>query len=65
MRQLLEKTISGMTSLGLTLLRNRVDLRLSREEFRYSKISFSQFGEDLAVLRWLDEWFPPCRACLY
>src|SRR4029079_13027303 len=36
-------------------------LKLSREEFRYSRISFSQFGEDLAVLRWLDEWFPNAK----
>jgi FkbM family methyltransferase len=43
---------------GLTLLRNRTDLHLSREEFRFSRISFSQFGEDLAVLRWLEERFP-------
>jgi FkbM family methyltransferase len=31
---------------------------MTREEFRYSRVSFSQFGEDLAVLRWLDERLP-------
>jgi FkbM family methyltransferase len=41
----------------VSLLRNRTDLSLSREEFRYSRISFSQFGEDLAILRWIDEYF--------
>src|SRR5689334_2059395 len=37
----------------LTVLRNYENLRLTREEFRQTKISFSSFGEDLAVIRWL------------
>jgi FkbM family methyltransferase len=47
--------VAKIANLLLTLLRNRTDLALTREEFRYSRISFSQFGEDLAVIRWLDE----------
>ena len=39
----------------VSLLRNRTDLSLSREEFRYSRISFSQFGDDLAILSWIAE----------
>jgi hypothetical protein len=54
LRMLLERPIAAVTNWWLTRLRNRIDLRLTREEFRYSKISFSQFGEDLAVLRWVD-----------
>jgi len=34
------------------LLKNRKSLHLSREEVRHSQLSFSQFGEDLAVQRW-------------
>src|SRR5262245_2013687 len=47
--------LAAVTNRSLTMLRNRIDLKLTREEFRYSIISFSQFGEDLSVLRWLDE----------
>ncbi len=43
-----------MANFCLTKLRNGVDLNLTREEFRASRISFSLFGEDLAVLRWLN-----------
>jgi hypothetical protein len=32
-------------------------MRLTREEFRHSKICFSQFGEDIAVTHFLDEVF--------
>jgi FkbM family methyltransferase len=51
----LERPIAAATNWWLTRLRNRVDLRLTREEFQYSQISFSQFGEDLAVLRWIHD----------
>ena len=47
--------IASVTNTLMTALRNNVDLDLSREEFRHSRISFSQFGEDLAILRWLDD----------
>src|SRR5579871_1351751 len=36
-------------------LHNRTNLAFTREEIRYAKVTFSQFGEDLAVLRWMDE----------
>jgi FkbM family methyltransferase len=49
--------IASVTNTLVTALRNHIDLNLTREEFRYSRISFSQFGEDLAILRWLDECF--------
>lgn len=39
----------------VSTLRNRTNLSLTREEFRFSRISFSQFGEDIAVLRWIEE----------
>jgi hypothetical protein len=52
---MLERPIAAVANLLVSNLRNHVNLRLSPEEFRYSRISFSQFGEDLAVLRWLDD----------
>jgi hypothetical protein len=51
--------IASVTNTVMTALRNNVDLDLSREEFRHSRISFSQFGEDLAILRWLDDCLDP------
>lgn len=56
--QIIGRAVAKATNAALTLLRNRVDLNLSREEFRFSRIWFSQFGEDQAVLRWLDDHFP-------
>jgi hypothetical protein len=53
------KIIARFTNRALSALRNHQDLALSREEIRYSRISFSQFGEDLALLRWLDEDLKP------
>jgi FkbM family methyltransferase len=58
LRTVAEKALSTTANRLLTILRNRTDLRMTREEFRYSRVSFSQFGEDLAVLRWLDERLP-------
>jgi FkbM family methyltransferase len=58
MLSLFARPISAITNRLLTRLRNGVDLNLSREEFRYSRIGFAQFGEDLAVARWIDEWVP-------
>ena len=45
--------VSYLANKLLTMLRGNVDLRLSRDEFRFSKVTFSQSGEDLAVMRWL------------
>jgi FkbM family methyltransferase len=58
LRTVIEKPLSVITNRLLTTLRNRTDLRMTREEFRYSRISFSQFSEDLAVLRWLHDELP-------
>jgi FkbM family methyltransferase len=53
--KLISEASAKIGNIFLALLRNRTNLRLTREEFRFSRISFSQFGEDLAVLRWLDQ----------
>jgi FkbM family methyltransferase len=53
MKRVIENVAAAVTNFGLTALRNRQNLRLTRAEFRQSRISFSMFGEDLAVLRWL------------
>ena len=53
--------IARATNLGLATLRNKDNLRLTRDEFRDARISFSLFGEDLAVIRWLDR-FPETPA---
>ncbi len=45
----------------LTALRNHVDLNLSREEFRHSKITFSSSSEDLAIMKWLMSYDGPRR----
>jgi hypothetical protein len=45
-----ERFAANMANRPLTLLRNRVDLKLTREEFRYACIGFGQFSEDLAIL---------------
>jgi hypothetical protein len=47
----------------LTLLRNRVRVDLSREEIRCAQITFSQFGEDMAVARWVERQMP--KSCIY
>lgn len=38
------------------LLKNRESVEFSREEIRFFRTSFSQFGEDLAVFRWAKEF---------
>ncbi len=47
----------GLTSLCnriLTLLRNRQPHAFSREEIRFMRLSFGQYGEDLAAVHWGD-----------
>ena len=56
MKDLIGRSLASLTNFGLTLLRNRHNLRLSREELRASRISFSLFGEDLSVLRWVSRY---------
>jgi FkbM family methyltransferase len=53
MKQLVADGLASLINSGLTLLRNRSELSLTREEFRASRVCFSLFGEDLAVTRWL------------
>ncbi|MDM3861012.1 MAG: FkbM family methyltransferase [Aphanizomenon gracile PMC644.10] len=45
-----------LTNQALSLLRNRTNLELSREEFRSSNISFSQFGEDILLLSYFNDY---------
>ena len=44
-----------MTSWLLTRLNQRAPQNLTEEEIRGAQITFSQFGEDMAVLRWVEE----------
>lgn len=46
--------LARITSRLLRFLRNHSLEAYSREEFRFAHISFSQFGEDLAVERWVE-----------
>ncbi len=55
MHDFVGKIVAFIGNWFLTILRNRVDLSLTRDEFRFSRIGFSLFGEDRAVLHWLDE----------
>jgi FkbM family methyltransferase len=54
-KSIAEKCLSEIFNFLVYFLKNRQTLNLSREEIRYFKYSFSQFGEDLAVLRYVDE----------
>lgn len=45
-----------LTNKSVSLLRNKIDLEISREEFRESNISFSQFGEDLLILSYFSNY---------
>jgi FkbM family methyltransferase len=49
LKDLIATIVARCTNRGLTLLRNHTELDLSREEIRFSNISFSQFGEDLGI----------------
>jgi len=53
MKQVVANWVASLTNFCLTKLRNGVDLHLTREEIRFSRISFSQFGEEEAVQRWM------------
>jgi FkbM family methyltransferase len=61
MKNILATCLARLTSKLLTLLRNRVPHDLSREELRYAQISFSQFGEDMAVERWVERLNPSVK----
>jgi FkbM family methyltransferase len=55
LRHVIGDTVAVAANWLISTLRNRTNLSLTREEFRFSRISFSQFGEDIAVLRWIEE----------
>lgn len=55
MKKLAERITASLFNILWFFLKNRQNLRLSREEIRAFTVSFSQFGEDLAVNRWVDE----------
>jgi FkbM family methyltransferase len=57
-KALLAEPAAWVASQLLTLLHNRVPHRFSREEIRHLNVSFSQFGEDLAVARWIERIRP-------
>lgn len=57
MKAIFEKAIASLLSTGIYLLHNRSTPAFSREEIRYLKLSFSQFGEDIELVRWFDEHF--------
>jgi FkbM family methyltransferase len=61
MKKILGNCLARLTNKSLTRLRNRIPHDLSREEFRYAQISFSQFGEDMAVERWVERLNPPVK----
>lgn len=48
-----EVSIAAAANWLLTLLRSHKNMHLTREEFRFTHISFSQFGEDIAIVRWI------------
>lgn len=61
MSNLFAMTVACMANHLLTKLRGGDDLRLTREEFRCARITFSSSGEDLAVIRWLNTFDVPHR----
>lgn len=55
-RKLSAPLVVSLTNRLLTLMRNRQDLRLEREEMRAMRISFSQFGEDILLLSYFEKF---------
>lgn len=58
MKRIIVNLLSATCSKLLSILRNYQTVHLSREEIRNLKISFSQFGEDLIILRLLRKLNP-------
>ena len=54
MKSLLQSISVSLFNRLFSLLKNRTPSNLSREEIRFAQIFFSQFGEDLAVVRWAE-----------
>jgi FkbM family methyltransferase len=57
-KKLAAKLMSNVASGMLTWLRNGEPVHLSRDEIRFAQFSFGQYGEDLAVLRWVEQLAP-------
>lgn len=57
MKAAIENIFAWLVSAGINRLHNRTTPKFSREEIRYLRLSFSQFGEDIALVRWFDEHF--------
>jgi FkbM family methyltransferase len=58
LRKITGLTLAAATRPMLSLLRGK-PCNLSREELRNFRLCFSQYGEDLAVLRWVEALNPP------
>ena len=54
MKKLIANVLANVRSWLLTRLNSGVPQNLTREEIRAAQITFAQFGEDMAVLRWVD-----------
>jgi FkbM family methyltransferase len=55
-KKLIANLLAKVTNWLLTRLKNGVPQNLAREEIRFAQITFAQFGEDIAVLRWVDRF---------
>jgi len=54
MKKLIANVLANVRSWLLTRLNSGVPQNLTREEIHAAQITFAQFGEDMAVLRWVD-----------
>ena len=63
-KKLIVNVLAKLTSWLLTRLNKRVPQNLTREEIRGAQITFSQFGEDMAVVRWVDDLKTIPQICL-
>jgi FkbM family methyltransferase len=61
LRAAIGASLTRLTNILLKLLRNDVATNFTREEIRSVHFSFSQFGEDLAVNRWVEQLRPSAR----
>lgn len=57
MKAIIEKILASLVGTGIHLLHNRKTYKFAREEIRYLRFSFSQFGEDIGLERWFEEFF--------
>lgn len=57
MKMLAENFFASLVSAGIHRLHNRDTPKFSREELRYLRLSFSQFGEDIGLVRWFEDYF--------